>query len=116
MHQYFHPKFYLCYIDSSDPIFKKKINANMIVAKKFLSEKGVNFDIIQLSGKSIEDESVKYSGQINADLIMISTTRNISFHDYMLGASEQKVIANELKIPVMTVNPKKGLTIIKGFN
>ena len=115
MYSYFKSKFFLCFIDSTDPLFKKKINSNMIVAKKFLTEKGVDFEIIRLEGKSIEDESIKYSGEIKADLIMISTTRNISFHDYMLGAAEQKVIANELKIPVMTINPKKGLTILKGF-
>jgi hypothetical protein len=34
----------------------------------------------------------------------------------MLGASEQKIIANEKKIPVMTINPRKDLTKLKGFN
>jgi nucleotide-binding universal stress UspA family protein len=116
MYKYFKSKFYLCFIDSSDQFFKKKINANMIIAKKFLTDKGVDFEIIHLDGRSIEDESVKYSKEIKADLIMISTTRNISFHDYMLGAAEQKVIANEMKIPVMTINPKKGLTKLTGFN
>ncbi len=116
MYNYFKSKFYLCFIDSTDPLFKKKINANIIVAKKFLSDKNVDFTIVELEGNNIDDVSVKYSGDIKADLIMISTTRNISFHDYMLGATEQKVIANELKIPVMTINPKKGLTKLTGFN
>jgi nucleotide-binding universal stress UspA family protein len=115
MYNYFKSKFFLCFIDSTDQFFKKKISANMIIAKKFLSDKGVDYEIIQLEGRNIEDETVKYSNEIKADLIMISTTRNISFHDYMLGAAEQKVIANEMKIPVMTINPKKGLTKLQGF-
>ena len=116
IHRYFKSKFYLCYIDSTDPYFKKKISSNMIIAKKFLTVKNVDYDIVKLEGRSISDESLKYADEIKADLIMISTTKNISFHDYMLGASEQKMIANEMKIPVMTINPRKDLTKFKGFN
>ena len=41
------------------------------------------------------------------DLIMILTTKNINIQDYVLGADEQKIIANPFKIPVMCINPKK---------
>lgn len=116
IHKYFKSKFYLCYIDSNDQIFKKKITSNMITAKKFLSEKGVDFDIVKLDGKNISDEALNYAKEIEADLIMISTTKNISLQDYMLGASEQKLIANSHKIPVMTINPRKDLTKLSGFN
>jgi nucleotide-binding universal stress UspA family protein len=116
IYKYFKSKFYLCYIDSTDLLFKKKIAANMMIAKKFLTEKGVEYDIIQLDGKNISDEAIKFADELKADLIMITTTKNISFHDYVLGASEQKLIANEKKIPVMTINPRKDLTKLKGFN
>lgn len=116
IYKYFKSKFYLCYVDSSDPLFRKKILANMSIAKTFLTEKGVNYDIIKLEGKNISDEALNYAEEIKADLIMITTTKNISFHDYMLGASEQKMIANEKNIPVMTINPRKDLTKFKGFN
>ncbi|MCF6366375.1 MAG: universal stress protein [Bacteroidales bacterium] len=116
IHRFFKSKFYLCYIDSNDQIFKKKIIANMMIAKKFLTEKGVDYDIVKLEGKNLSDEALLYADEIKADLIMITTTKNISFHDYMLGASEQKLIANEKKIPVMTINPRKDLTKLTGFN
>jgi len=116
IHKYFKSKFYLCYIDSNDQIFKKKITSNMIIAKKFLTEKGVDFDIIKLDGRNISEEALKYAEEIKADLIMISTTKNISLQDYMLGASEQKLIANPQKIPVMTINPRTDLTKHPGFN
>jgi len=116
LYKYFKSKFYLCYIDSNDQILKKKIMSNMIIAKKFLTEKGVDFDIVKLEGKNVSDDALKYAEEIKADLIMISTTKNISFQDYMLGASEQKLIANPNKIPVMTINPRKDLTKFKGFN
>jgi hypothetical protein len=40
-------------------------------------------------------------------MIVVLTTKNINFQDYVLGADEQKIIANSAKIPVMCVNPVK---------
>jgi hypothetical protein len=34
------------------------------------------------------------------------TTKNITVADYVIGASEQYIIANSSKIPVCCVNPK----------
>ncbi|RLD49560.1 MAG: universal stress protein, partial [Bacteroidetes bacterium] len=39
LHKYFKCIFHVCYVEPSDPLFKKKIKANMITAKKFLKEK-----------------------------------------------------------------------------
>ena len=111
----FKSKFYLCYLDVADPTFKRKIFANMNISKKYLTDNGVNYDIIKLEGSNISDESVKYAKEVNADLIMISTTRNISFHDYVLGASEQRIIANKERIPVMCVNPREDTTRTGGL-
>lgn len=114
LHKYFKCIFHICYVESSDPLFKKKITSNVITAKKFLKGKGVYFEVVKLEGKNLYDETLIFSEKIKADLIMIATTKNIGFHDYMLGASEQKMIANENKIPVMTINPRKDLTASKG--
>ncbi len=116
MSQQYSTKFHLCYNDSTDLGFKKKIHTNIAIAEKFLSEKKVDFEIINLDGKNIETDAVAYAKKIDADMIMISTTRNISFQDYVLGASEQKIIANNEKIPVMCVNPRKDITKYESFN
>ncbi len=116
LYRHFQCTFHLCYVESSDPLFKKQINANMMQAQKFLKERNVQFNVHKLEGKVLYDEVLSFSEKINADMIMITTTKNISFHDYMLGASEQKMIANNNKIPVMTINPRKDLTKFKGFN
>ncbi len=115
MSKFYKSKFFLCYLDVSDIAFKKKIYSNMIVAKKYLTEKRVDFEIVQLEGRNISDEAVAYAKETNADMIMIATTKNISFQDYVLGASEQKIIANREKIPVMCVNPREGLTKYSGL-
>ncbi len=51
-------------------------------------------------------QTIDFAQKINADLILIVTTKNITFADYMVGASEQYIIANSSKIPVCCVNPK----------
>lgn len=113
--RHFNSKFHLCYTDISDPSFKKKVNSNMILARKYLSGKGVEFEIVKLDGKAISESAIEYAKEINADMIMISTTKNISFQDYVLGASEQKIIANKEKVPVMTVNPRSDITKTGGL-
>jgi hypothetical protein len=40
-------------------------------------------------------------------MMLIMTTKNIGTLDYVLGASEQFIIANTARIPVMCVNPRK---------
>jgi len=113
--RFFGSKIHLCYTEVSDPTLKKKINSNMIVAKKYLHEKEVKYEIVKLEGKAITESAVDYATEIKADMIIISTTKNISFQDYVLGASEQKIIANKEKIPVMTVNPRNDLTKTRGL-
>ena len=106
----FSAKFHLCYINITDPSLKRKTFSNINISKKYLSENMVDYEIVKLEGSNVTEEAVKYSKKIDADLIMISTTRNISFQDYVLGASEQKIIVNKEKIPVMCINPRKGIT------
>lgn len=85
-----------------------RIKGNLNFAKKYLSEKGIEYTIAMAEGK--EDfwkETVEYAEKIDADMIMIMTTRDITALDYVFGADEQKIIANDSKIPVMAVNPKQ---------
>ena len=46
-----------------------------------------------------------------ADVIVVMTTRDIAFHDYVLGAYEQYIIANTAQIPVFVINPRTDLMI-----
>jgi hypothetical protein len=43
------------------------------------------------------------------------TTKNITAADYILGASEQYIIANSSKIPVCCVNPKASFAKVGQF-
>ena len=43
---------------------------------------------------------------MDADAILLMTTRDIGFTDYVLGPQEQYIIANNERIPVICINPR----------
>ncbi len=114
--QIFNCTFHLCYVESSDPLIKKRTVGNILSSTKYLNERNIKHEVVKLEGKgSLANESINYAQQINAGLIIIMTTKNIRFQDYVLGAAEQQIIANEAKIPVMCVNPRSDLRKLGGF-
>ncbi len=78
----------------------------MAFAKKHFEANEINTEIHNAAkGQNFSDEIVKLAVDIEADLILIMTTPNLDFTDYMFGAQEQYVIANNAKIAVLCVNP-----------
>jgi hypothetical protein len=59
-----------------------------------------------LPRKDFSEQTIHYAESINADLILITTTKSINLADYIFAASEQNIIDNHAKIPVMCINPK----------
>ncbi len=116
MSKFYGSKIHLCYVDETDVTFKRKISQNIALAQKYLADQNVQYEIIKLEGKKVAEEAVAYAKESGADMILISTTKNISFQDFVLGAHEQKIIVNKEQIPVMCVNPREGLTKLSGFN
>jgi nucleotide-binding universal stress UspA family protein len=91
---------------ASDSGILKKVNYNLAFAKKHLDSHEIKYEIHSASkGNSFSDEIIKLAVDIEADLILIMTTPNLDFTDYMFGAQEQYVIANNAKIAVMCINP-----------
>lgn len=107
--KYYKTKIHLCKIDNfSDELLKRKAKSNFIYAKNYLIDNKIDYDITTLEGKkSFSDETIEYATKLESCLILIMTTKDISFQDYVLGADEQKIIANEAKVPVMCVNPRQ---------
>jgi nucleotide-binding universal stress UspA family protein len=103
----FNAKFLLFKRKVSDKGFKKKIASNLLYVETFLKNNNVEYEIFTADGNlSFEKETVKFSKDQKADMILVLTTRDINFIDYLMAAKEQYVIANPEKIPVMCINPK----------
>jgi nucleotide-binding universal stress UspA family protein len=106
----FKVKTYLFTTASKSGNVDSRTKANMVFNKKFLEDKGIDYEINIATGKiSFSQETINFAEEINANMIMVMTTRDIAFHDYVLGAYEQYIIANSARIPVLVINPRTDL-------
>jgi nucleotide-binding universal stress UspA family protein len=114
--KYFNSKVYLFKAPVKDSGLKKKVNVNLTFAVKFLIQNNLDYEIHTATKSSrMAMETIEFAKEKNADLILITTTKNISIADYMLGAAEQQIIANSSKIPVMCVNPRAAIVHMSQF-
>ncbi len=105
--RFFGSHFHIFKARHSDPNFVKGLESNIFFLNKFFASKGISFEIAEAPSESnFVLEAVKYAAKIEADAILIMVTKDIGFADYVLGAHEQYIIANEAKLPVICINPK----------
>ncbi len=110
MYQFSKPKVYLYASATKEGIVDSRTKANVVFSKKYLKEKGIDYELVLSDGEtSFSQETIQFSEKIDADMVVIMTTRDIAFHDYVLGAYEQYIIANSAKMPVLVINPRTDL-------
>ncbi len=110
MAKYFESKILLFSATSKEGVIDPRTKANLVFCKTFLEEKAIDYELVlSKNTASFSQETIEFAKSNNADLIIIMTTRDIAFHDYVLGAQEQYMIANSAKIPVMVINPRTDL-------
>jgi nucleotide-binding universal stress UspA family protein len=114
--KYFNSKVHLYKYPVSDKSLQKKINTNLNFAIRFLIQNNLDYEIHSPEkSKDFNKDTVAFAKSIDADLILIMTTKYITIVDYMFGAREQQIIANHEKIPVMCVNPKANFAGVGQF-
>ncbi|MCK4853716.1 MAG: universal stress protein [Bacteroidales bacterium] len=114
--KYFNSKVYLFKAPVTDKGLLKKVNRNLTFAVKFLIQNNLDYEIHTAKKSSkFARETLDFASQKKTDLILITTTKNISIADYLLGASEQYIIANSNRIPVMCVNPRAAYVNVGQF-
>lgn len=103
----FSTKFHLFRAKYQDTNFKKGLDSNMFFISKYFTSKGIQFETqLSVGENDFGKETIQFAKNINADAIMLMTTRDIGFTDYVMGAQEQYIIANSEKIPVICINPR----------
>lgn len=106
--KYFNSKIYLFKPPVDDGYYLTKVNSNLLFAKKHLRHYNVDFELHTAKKASdFEDEMLQFAQDISAELVLIMTTKGIGLGDYIFGASEQYIINNSAKVPIMCVNPRK---------
>lgn len=108
--KYFDVKIHIIAPNLKDSSLQKKLRININFAEKIFENHGVKYDIHKTEESRIGEQTIDYAKKIDADIVMIMTTKGIGFTDYMLGAKEQYIIANNVRIPVMCVNPRTDLS------
>ena len=98
-----------------DKGFKKKLFSNIKYIEEYLKTRDIDFNVVASPGvKSFKEEIVEFAKERDFDMILIMATRDIKWTDYLLGAPEQFIIANEYNLPVMCINPRP-MKISGGF-
>ncbi len=115
MGKYFESKIHMLVGTSSDKGLLKKINVNLNFAIKYFIQNNIEYEIHKMPKGKIAEQTIDFAQQLKADLILIVTTKNITFADYVVGASEQYIIANSSRIPVCCVNPKASFANVGQF-
>ena len=114
--RYYKSKVHLFVISTTEPSLLKKAKANVAFAKKYFEENLIYYEIT-ISKKPIgfAEQTIQFAQEIDADIILIMTTKDLGFTDYVFAATEQQIIANSAKIPVLCVNPRTDLKKLGGF-
>jgi len=115
MGKYFESKIHMLVSVSSDKNLLKKTNINLNFAVKYLIQNNIDYEIHEVPKGNFAQQTIDFAQKINADLLLIMTTKNITVADYVVGASEQYMIANSSKIPVCCVNPKSSFAKVGQF-
>jgi nucleotide-binding universal stress UspA family protein len=115
MGKYFESKIHMLVSVSTDRNILKKTKTNLNFAIKYLIQNNIDYEIHDMPKGNIAEQTIDFAQKINADLILIVTTKNITFADYIVGASEQQIIANSSRIPVCCVNPKASFANVGQF-
>jgi len=115
--KYLNSKIHLYKAPVLDKNLQKKVNINLNFAIRFLIQNNIEYEIhtSTKSGGKYQKELLAFCKKINADLILITTTKHITKIDYVFGAKEQYLISNNEKIPVMCVNPKSNFAKVGQF-
>ena len=107
--QNFKSKIHLFKYPVSDSDLQKKVNTNLNFAIRFLKQHNIEYEIHTATQKNgFTSATIRFAENINADMIIVTTTKHITVFDYIFGANEQSIIDNSARIPVMCVNPRTG--------
>ena len=90
---------------NDDQFHDKQVENNITYAKKFFTDKNIDFtvSIAQEKGNFVK-QILRYGSSINADMLAVLNL-NYQSISHFLESREEELITNESQIPVLMVNP-----------
>lgn len=103
----FDTRFVIFKANYTDKNLHRGVDSNVLFITKYLNNKSIHYEVHTAPGKhDFGNEAVSFATEIQSSAIMLMTTRDIGFADYVLGPQEQYIIANSEKLPVICINPR----------
>jgi len=115
MGKYFNSKIHILKAMRKDDSLAKKTNLNLNYTVRMLIQNNIEYAIQEIPSDKLAEHTLKTAEEMKADLILIMTTKDITFADYVFSAKEQFIIANSSHIPVCCVNPASAYANIGQF-
>jgi nucleotide-binding universal stress UspA family protein len=91
-------------LNSNEETDEKKFNIKLESAENTLKSAKIPYIRKVVKGNNIAVEAMKYSNEVNADLIVIMTDHESNITGMFLGALSKQIV-NHSKIPVMSIKP-----------
>src|SRR5512133_1897335 len=85
MGKYFDSKIRFLVTSTTDKELLKKTNININFAIKYLIQNNIEYEIHEIPRGNSAQQTLDFAQKINADLILIMTTKNITMADYVIG-------------------------------
>lgn len=110
--KFYTSKVFLFKPNANDYIIRNNLN----FAKRFLEGKNINYEIVSAKRKfNMVQETIEFAHKIDAELIIIMLSKNITVAKTMMGLKDQNYISNKYKIPIMCMNARSDLKKYEGF-
>ncbi len=91
-------------IDIEDEFLVNKLERQMDQVVEFISNHQINCSGEFFKHKDISEGVLAYAEQINADLIIIMTQKELEWKEFFVGTESQQII-NNCEIPVCSIRP-----------
>lgn len=91
-------------LNGNDDIDEKEFDNKLNSVEKSLEKSGINFVRKTVKSENIATEAMKYSDEVNADLIVIMTDHESTLKKSFLGGLAKQIV-NHSTVPVMSIRP-----------
>ncbi len=100
---------------TKDEFIANKINMNLFYFKSYFREHEIPFEEVGTFtlGSKYKDVT-RSASESSADLIVNTIDPETTIADFIMGVEEQKIVANELQLPVLCINIRHFMNISGG--
>ena len=94
-------------LESLEESEERKFGIKLDAVENVIKQAGLPFVRKLVTGHNVAVEAMRYSEEVNADLLVIMTDHESHLSGAFLGALAKQVV-NHSKVPVMSIRPKEG--------